>query len=74
MSKKYKEYKVVFLIEVTSDSELNAAKQINDWLSSSDIGWQFYVQEKGGKELYSVDFYKNPLIVETVTTKPIIFE
>ena len=45
-------YKVVFEIEIDSDSPLAAAKIVQNWLEGG-TNWQFYVSDS--KKVFSVD-------------------
>ena len=48
-------YKVVWEIEIDADTPLAAAKEAQKWLQDKQSDWQFYVQEDGTHELFSVD-------------------
>ena len=49
-------YKVVWEIELDAETPLEAAQQAMDWLQDRDgTPQQFYVQEDGERELFSVD-------------------
>lgn len=54
-----KTYKVVLEIEVTEDSPLEAAKEIQRWLDAADRNWQYYVQEADEETIFSVDLEDN---------------
>jgi len=47
-------FKIVWDIELEAESPLEAAKEAQDWLKSSGSNWQYYVQEVGEKEVFSV--------------------
>ena len=44
-------------IEITLDAinPLEAAKQLQNWIKENETNWQFYVQEDGSKDIYSID-------------------
>jgi hypothetical protein len=46
-------FKVSFEIEVDASCPLVAAQQVQRWLRKDD--WQFYVQNRDTKEVFSVD-------------------
>lgn len=50
-----KTYNISLEITLDSISPLEAAKQFQNWIKENETNWQFYVQEDGSKEIYSVD-------------------
>lgn len=47
--------RVVFEIEVDADSNIEAAKLVQDWLQNPNDNWQFYVQDVDTKNIESID-------------------
>jgi hypothetical protein len=46
-------FKIVWEIELSAESPLEAAKEAQRWLRAND--WQYYVQDGTSKEIFSVD-------------------
>jgi len=55
--------RVVFEIEVDADSNIEAAKTIQDWLADG-TKYQFYVQDVETKEITSVDLDEDESCME----------
>ena len=52
-------YKVILEIEIDSDSSLNAAKKVQEWIQDPFCNWQYYVQESKNNTIFSVDLEDN---------------
>lgn len=50
-----KTYNISLEITLNATTPIEAAKQLQNWIKENETNWQFYVQEDGSKEIYSVD-------------------
>ena len=50
-----KEFKVVMEIQIEAKNPLEAAKQVENWIKREGEHFQYYVQEDGKEEIFSVD-------------------
>ena len=50
-----KTYNISLEITLDAINPLEAAKQLQNWIKENETNWQFYVQEAGSKDIYSVD-------------------
>lgn len=50
-----KNYNISLEINISGGSPLEAAKKLQEMLQNKAEGWQYYVQEEGSKEIFSVD-------------------
>ena len=57
-----KHYNVTLEIEIDSDSPLNAAKKVQNWIRDQETDWYFYVQDKNN--VYSVDLDNDEVQIE----------
>lgn len=57
--------RVVYEIEVDADSNIEAAKTVQDWLQNDPCqNWQFYVQDADTKEVVSIDLDEDESCME----------
>lgn len=49
------EFKVVMEIQVEAENPLEAARQVENWIKEEGEHFQYYVQEDGKEEIYSID-------------------
>lgn len=61
-----KEYRVVFEIEVFSESPVEAVKEVQNWLRDENTGFMFYVQDTETEEKFTVDLDVNPPELSTL--------
>jgi hypothetical protein len=66
-------FKLVFEIEIDSDSPINAAKKVQEWLREGDYQW--YVQNDEGR-IFSVDLAEEDedAVLQVNSYKPLIDE
>ena len=50
-----KTYNISLEITLNATTPIEAAKQLQNWIKENETNWQFYVQEDGSKDIYSVD-------------------
>jgi hypothetical protein len=53
------EKRVIYEIEVDADTNIEAAKTVQDWLQDPSLNWQFYVQDVETKEIVSIELNKD---------------
>ncbi len=57
--------RVVYEIEVDADSNIEAAKTVQDWLQNDPCqSWQFYVQDEETREISSIDLDEDESCME----------
>jgi len=62
---KTKTKKVVFEIEVDADTNIEAAKTVQDWLQNDPMqSWQFYVQDVDSGVVVSIDLDEDESCME----------
>lgn len=69
-------YKVVFEIQVSAESPLEAAKTVQDWIKEPGDSWAFIVQrdDENQNPIYSVDLneYDEDAVLEIKDHRPLI--
>lgn len=70
----YKDFNISLEINLSAKTPLEAAKQLEKMLEEQAKGWQFYVQEAGQKEIFSVDLEESDedAITECKDYQPVI--
>ena len=56
--------RVVFEIEINAETNIEAAKIVQDWLRNPNDNWQFYVQDEDTKKIVSVDLDEDESCME----------